>query len=105
VDQDTRAAGPPVEGERTPEQIQADIERTREEVGDTVEALAHKTDVKAQVHERVEEVKANVKAKTPASAQQGAGTVVAKVKANPMPLVAGGALLAAFLIGRRSGRP
>jgi len=118
VDQDTRAAGSPVEGgeERSPEQIRADIEQTREEVGDTVEALAAKTDVKAQVHQRVDEVKANVHAKadevkakaqqaTPASAQQGAGTVVAKVRANPMPLVAGGALLAAFLIGRRSARP
>ena len=33
------------------------IEETREELGATVEALAHKADVKAQVHEKVEERK------------------------------------------------
>ena len=34
-----------------------EIEETREELGATVEALAHKADVKAQVHEKVEEGK------------------------------------------------
>jgi hypothetical protein len=33
------------------------IEETREELGATVEALAHKADVKAQVHDKVEERK------------------------------------------------
>ena len=33
------------------------IEETREELGTTVEALAHKADIKAQVHEKVEERK------------------------------------------------
>ena len=33
------------------------IEETREELGATVEALAHKADIKAQVHEKVEERK------------------------------------------------
>lgn len=33
------------------------IEDTREQLGATVEALAHKADVKAQVHEQVEERK------------------------------------------------
>ena len=33
------------------------IEETRGELGATVEALAHKADIKAQVHERVEERK------------------------------------------------
>ena len=116
MDQDTRTAGPSVEGERTPEQIQADIERTREEVGDTVEALAAKTDVKAQVHQRVDEVKANVHAKadeakakarehTPSSAQEGAATVTTKARENKLVLAGAGALLAAFWLGRRSGRP
>ncbi|MDQ3719294.1 MAG: DUF3618 domain-containing protein, partial [Actinomycetota bacterium] len=31
----------------SPEEIQADIQETREELGETVEALAHKADVKA----------------------------------------------------------
>jgi hypothetical protein len=91
VDQDTRTAGPPVDEQpRSPEQIQADIERTREEVGDTVEALAAKTDVKARAQERVNEVKAQMPE---------------KVRQNPMPLIGAGALLLAFLIGRRSARP
>jgi ElaB/YqjD/DUF883 family membrane-anchored ribosome-binding protein len=116
VDQDPRTAGPPVDEPRSPAQIQADIERTREEVGDTVEALAAKTDVKARAQERVDEIKANVHAKadeakakartvTPESAQQGAGQVASKVRQNPMPLIGAGALLLAFLIGRRSARP
>lgn len=35
------------------DQIQADIDRTREQLGQTVEALSHKLDVKAQAGERV----------------------------------------------------
>ena len=97
MDQDARTAGPQVDEDepRSPAAIEADIERTREQVGDTVEALAAKTD----------EVKAKARQVTPESAQQGAGTVAAKVRENPLPLVAGGALLVAFLIGRRSARP
>ena len=124
MDQDARTTGTPVgsreagepERTRTPDEIRADIERTRAEVGDTVEALAEKTDVKAQAQQRVDEIKDNVRAKaesvktkaaetTPASAQQGGQQLVAKVRANPMPWVAGAALAAAFLLGRRSGRP
>jgi ribosome-binding protein aMBF1 (putative translation factor) len=39
------------------EELLEQIETTREELGATVEALAHKVDVKAQVHEKVEERK------------------------------------------------
>jgi hypothetical protein len=102
--------------DRSPEEIRADIEQTREEVGETVEALAAKSDVKAQAHQRIDEVKANVRARaeeakakarsaTPQTAQQGGEQVVAKVRSNPTPLIAGAALVAAFLIGRRTGRP
>jgi Protein of unknown function (DUF3618) len=48
---------------RSPEEIRADIEATRAELGDTVEALAGKTDVKARGQAKVEEVKENVRAK------------------------------------------
>ena len=34
--------------QQTPEEIRREIERTRLELGDTVEALSHKVDVKAQ---------------------------------------------------------
>lgn len=94
---------------RSPEEIRADIEETREQVGETVEALAVKTDVKTQVRERVDTVKGNLRAKmqasTPASAQDGGRQVATKVRENPAALVAGGAVLVAFLLGRRSGRP
>ena len=42
---------------KSPEQIRADIEQTRDELGDTVEALAEKTDVKAQAKNRISAVK------------------------------------------------
>ncbi len=42
---------------REREALLEQIEETREELGATVEALAHKADIKAQVHERVEERK------------------------------------------------
>lgn len=46
---------------RTPEQIRAEIDATREELGDTVEALAEKTDVKAHAQAKIEEVRRNPK--------------------------------------------
>ena len=35
--------------QQTPEEIRAEIERTRRELGDTVDALSRKTDVKERV--------------------------------------------------------
>jgi hypothetical protein len=104
------------ESTRTPEEIRADIAETREDVGETVEALAAKSDVKAQARERIDEIKGNVRAKagqakakaqssTPESAQQGGRQVVATVRGNPAPFVLGGAVLVAFLVGRRTARP
>jgi hypothetical protein len=48
---------------RTPDEIRADIDRTREGLGDTVEALAAKTDVKGQAKAKVADVKSNAQAK------------------------------------------
>lgn len=48
---------------KTPEQLQRDIERTREELGDTVEALAEKADVKAQARAAVDERKQKLRDK------------------------------------------
>jgi hypothetical protein len=45
-----------------PDELRRDIEHTRRDLGDTVEELAEKADVKAQVKERVEESKATVTA-------------------------------------------
>ena len=52
------AAGNPAQpGGRSVEQIERDIEVTRADMGDTVEALAEKTDVKAQAKQRVDSIK------------------------------------------------
>jgi len=99
------------QGTRSPEEIRADIEQTREEVGDTVEQLAAKTDVKAQAQDRVAEIKGNVRQKadelkakasstTPQSAQQGGQQVVSTVRSNPAPFALAGAVLVGYLIGR-----
>lgn len=43
------------ESGKTPEEIRRDIEETREDLGDTVDALSAKTDVKARAKEKVGE--------------------------------------------------
>jgi Protein of unknown function (DUF3618) len=49
--------------DRTPDQIREEIAHTRVELGDTVAALAAKTDVKAQAHRAVDNAKATVTGK------------------------------------------
>ena len=85
-------------------------------MGDTVEALAEKTDVKGHAQQRIAQIKADLqhkrdeltakaKSTTPETAQQGGQQVVAKVRENPRPLALAGAMAVAFVIGRRTGRP
>jgi ElaB/YqjD/DUF883 family membrane-anchored ribosome-binding protein len=57
----TTEADPAEEG--SPEQIEAEIEQTREELGDTVAELADKADVKKQAKKKVAETKARATAK------------------------------------------
>jgi hypothetical protein len=105
VDEATRQSRPTVEAEqKSPEELRRDIEETRGELGDTVEALAHKTDVKAQARERVDSIKAKVQSATPDSASGGAKQVTATAQRNPLPFAVGGALLAGFVIGRITSR-
>ena len=98
-----------------PEQIEREIERTREQLGDTVEALARKTDVKAQAKEKLEETKANLSVKTeqllgraqaasPDGASEAAAQVSQAARENPLPLAAFGAFAAGFLAGRITKR-
>ena len=80
---------------RTPEEIRADIEHTREELGDTAAALAQRADVKARAHEKVEETKAKVSHKVDE----------AKAASPPRPALAaaaaGGVLIALVALRRR----
>ena len=50
-------------GDRTPEEVQREIERTRTEMGDTVAELAAKTDIKAQAQRAAGNAKATVTGK------------------------------------------
>ena len=111
--QDPSQVGPAVAAdERTPERIEADIERTRRELGDTVAAVAAKTDVKAQAKAKVYEARERVRhkkdalaAKAPDSAGEGAQKLARLVKSNRRPLMIAAAALAVFALGRRSAQP
>lgn len=69
MDEAARASGPVVDdgGQRSPDEIRKDIERTREQLGETVEALAAQTDVKRRAREKAADVKGRAKT-TPAVA-------------------------------------
>lgn len=106
---------------RTPAEIEQDIERTREDLGDTVAALAEKTDVKARAKDKVEEVKGSVADKkdelaskaqakkaefaskaqdaSPSSVDTGQVAAAAREKAQQPPYIAAGAVLAGFVLG------
>jgi len=49
--------------DKSAEQLRAEIEDTREELGDTVEALAAKTDVKTRARDKADELKRGALAK------------------------------------------
>ena len=73
-----------------PEEIRQQISQTRAELGETVEALASKADVKAQVKEKV------------ATAKEQAQGKAAAVKSRPLPAVlAAGGLFLTWMIRRR----
>ena len=68
--------------QQTPEELRREIERTRRELGDTVDALSHKADVKEQARLKKDEVQE-------------------RVKSNPRPVAAvAGGLLALLLLLR-----
>ncbi|MER6348894.1 DUF3618 domain-containing protein [Streptomyces sp. NPDC001595] len=49
---------------RSPEELREQVETTRKQLGETVEALTAKTDVKARAHEQAEAVRHQVSEKT-----------------------------------------
>ena len=102
----------------TPAELRAEIERTRQDLGDTVAALAEKTDVKARAKEKVAEVKTTVNEKktqlmsrgsgSEGGSSQAAGTAVTQVKTkaqqNPVPTAALAAFVGGWLFGRITKR-
>jgi hypothetical protein len=91
--------------------IREEIEQTRAEMGDTVDALAHKTDVKSRVKESLEDKRERLRTQmtgttsrigeaTPdgKEVKEGARQVVGAAEQNPIGLALGG-LAAGFLAG------
>jgi ElaB/YqjD/DUF883 family membrane-anchored ribosome-binding protein len=115
--EEPRAGGTQVsaEGTRDPQEIRHDIEATRDELGDTVEALAEKTDVKSQAQKKIADVKQSVNVKkdemmgrarqaSPEGARSAAGTMGQKARENPLPVAMAGAFAAGLLLGRITNR-
>ena len=98
-----------------PEELRREIEETRTELGDTVEALSHKADVKARAGEKIDERKQAVTAKaeelkekvsgaTPDDVKSAASGAASTAKERPeIPAVAA-ALLFGLLLGWLFGR-
>jgi ElaB/YqjD/DUF883 family membrane-anchored ribosome-binding protein len=117
----TASAAGDLPEEKDQEQLQQEIEETRAELGDTVDALAQKADVKARVSEKVEQRKAalrerqvDIKARvngarervsrtTPDEAKRAASQVARTAEERPFPAIAV-ALGLGLLIGRAIGR-
>lgn len=101
--------------EKDPERIREGIEQTREELGETVDALAAKTDIKAQAKQRADESKqalrkqqqrAQEKASavrermsnaTPEDAKEIAGQAAAAAERRPLPAIGGALIVGVFL--------
>ena len=87
-----------------PSQIRQDIEETRGRMGDTVEALGHKTDVtgraKEAISDRVEGMRSKVKGATPDSGEVKGGVrrAASIAQENPLGLALGG-LAVGFVAG------
>ena len=62
--------------QQTPEELRRQIERTRRELGETVDALSHKADVKEQARLKKEAVREQV-SQNPAPLVAVAGGIVA----------------------------
>jgi gas vesicle protein len=123
VGEDPSAVGPDVAATPETERLKAQIEETREELGDTVAALARKTDVKAQAKEKVEDAKARAKERvdevkeragavkddvaekvqerTPEPVQARAQQAAEVARDNRRPIAIAAAVAAAFLMLRR----
>ena len=98
-----------------PALLRAEIERTRLELGDTVAALAGKTDVKARAKEKVAGVRHTVDEKrialmgkaretSPDGASSAAAQVRTKAEQNPVPSAALAAFVGGVLLGRITKR-
>ena len=95
---------------REPDEIRSDIEETREQLGETVEALAEKADVKGQAKAKVDETKQRFARKasdakdtiagaSPDQAKSAASSAASTAQQRPLPFAVG----AAFVVGMTVG--
>jgi ElaB/YqjD/DUF883 family membrane-anchored ribosome-binding protein len=100
---------------QTPQQIQAGIELTRQELGVTVAAVADKADVKKQARNKVDELKGQASAKVadltgkakgtaPDSAGNGVARAQRYAEENPVSVKLAGAFLGGLVVGRLTSR-
>lgn len=82
--------------EQETEQLRRDIERTRAELGATVEALSHKADVKAQARAKAEQAKVQAREKAELARSQAQ-----QKPAVPLAAGIGVAIVALWVIRRR----
>ncbi|MET9319443.1 DUF3618 domain-containing protein [Streptomyces sp. NPDC003038] len=95
------------ESSPTPEQLREQIEHTRAELTQAVEALAAKVDVTARAQEKTAAVKEQAGEKAvqvTAQVREMAAKAATTARANRTPLLAAGIALVAFLLIRRSRR-
>ena len=78
------------------EQLRRDIERTRADLGATVEALSHKADVKAHARAKAEQAKVQAREKAELARSQAQ-----QKPALPLAAGIGAAIVALWLIRRR----
>jgi chromosome segregation ATPase len=103
--------------EKSPEQLRAEIEDVRGQLGDTAAAIAAKTDVKARARDKADELKRSATAKkddllgrsgtsTQSSGRGSAALTQVRSKAeqNPVLVAALGALVGGFALGRLTRR-
>ena len=104
-----------------PETIREEIDATRQQLGDTIEALAEKTDLRAQAKHKLDKTKAYVSEKkddllekedllgkatkgSPKSVVSAANQAAQKARENPVPLAAISAFALGWAVGQRSRR-
>jgi Protein of unknown function (DUF3618) len=116
------------DSQKSAQQLRVEIEETREELGDTVEALAAKTDVKTRARERADELKRTAEQKkqrllakvgrssttddeaaVTATGETNGRSAVEQMKGavreNPVPTAALAAFIGGVAFGRMISRP
>jgi Protein of unknown function (DUF3618) len=88
-----------------PAQLAAEIERTRERLGETVEALAAKADVKARAQQKASQLTVQLKNRAGQASQQ----ISKQIRERPVPVAVaaagvGAVVLTLLLIGRSRHR-